>query len=99
MAELSLVSTAPKTRVPVGNRFLVTVLVDEVTNGGADFVTGSTLGLTFIDGIVGVAAKESAVNVRAHENSQDFGSNTTNGSVSLQTSAGTHDCWLSVVGR
>lgn len=99
MAELSLVSTAVNSRLPLGNRFQVTVLVDEVTNGGDDFVTGATLGLSSIDGIVGAVAKESAVAVRAHENSQDFGSSTSLGSVSLQTSAGTHDVWLTVIGK
>lgn len=98
MAELSLVSGAVKSRVPVGNRMLVVAKADEVTSGGTDHLTGGTLGLSEIDGIVGVACAESAVAVQAVENSQDGGSTTTNGSVTLITASGTHDVWVAVLG-
>jgi len=93
---LSLVS-GTHFRFPLGNRFLVVGLADEVDSSG-DEVAASTLELSNIDAIVGAVCKESNVAVRAHENSTD-GSDTSAGALFLQTASGTHDIWFAVIGR
>lgn len=99
MAELSQVAGTERFRLPLGNRFLVSVHLASVSNGADDYVTGATLGLSFVDKIVGAVDSDGANAVRAVRNSEDFGSTTTNGSVSLTISGiATHDVYLTVIG-
>ena len=84
-------------RKPLGNRFVVTVVVDEVDNTGSSFKVPF---LSFIDAIIGAVADEDAVSVQARKNTlTDSATEDDGGEVFLKTSAGTHDVHLTVLGR
>ena len=97
MAELSFVSGTRRIYYQ-GDRKVIEGVADEVTNGGADYLDAQSTGMSKVDHVQ-ATCKESAVAIQAVENSQDGGSTTSNGSVTLVTASGTHDVHVRIVGR
>lgn len=92
----SIVSGTRK-RVPVGNRFMVTFVADEVNNTGS-YVAKADIGLSTIDSAVAVD-KEAATAIQCVANSQDGSTLTNYGDVYLKTASGTDDVQVVVIGR
>lgn len=92
----SLVSGSYSRR-PLGNRWEVTCVVDDVTSSG-DSVTAASLGLTgSIDSLVATALG-AAVAIQAAKNSTT-GSDTSAGAIFLKSASTTTDVEVRMVGR
>ena len=89
--------TGSYSRRPLGNRWEITCLVDDVTSTGSN-VTAATLGLTgSIDSLVATAIG-ATVAIQAAKNSTT-GSDSSAGSIFLKSASTTTDVEVRLVGR
>ena len=94
----SVVSGTRK-RTPLGNRWMVSFIADDVDSTGS-YVAKASIGLSSIDAVVGVSMEDAAVAVQASKNSQTAGGAEDDlGDLWLKSASTTSDVHVVVIGR